>query len=432
MSQRTEKQIQKLFVKSLKQVAKKIKKSPSEVTKSEFIKGTEEKLTDWELRKAGGYQNLRNMFFPSPAEDLIVKYGGRAIKSHQSKLEKAYGSKLHLNKALCMAVTESIAEQPVKIHKPLKPKASAKKKTVRTLVAKLSDTHYGCNINNEEMRGVNEYNWLAASRRTALFCKQIVEYKEVYRDETDLVLQINGDIIAGIIHDQEWGVDVITEQVVGAVRILTQAVSYLAQNFKKVKVVCTPGNHGRVMHKANKGRQTSHKWDSFETIIHESLKAVVEAHCPNVEFDIPVSGYALYKIQGHYTFQTHGDTIINVGNPGKSISMKSINDQLNSVNVSGMVPEGEQIKVLCVGHVHVPTVQSLQGGGTAVINGTLSGLDAFAQAIGIFSSNPTQVLYECTKAYPVGDIRFVQVARADKDSSLDKIIEPYKRKLKVT
>jgi predicted phosphodiesterase len=276
------------------------------------------------------------------------------------------------------------------------------------------------------MGGINEYNWTIASRRSALFFEQIVKYKPQYRDQTEVVLLVNGDIIAGMIHNTEWFVDLLTTQFAGTLSILCQGISYLAQNFKKVRVVMTPGNHGRSMHKADQGRGTTHKWDSYETQIFIAVREVMKAKCPNVEVDVPDSPFAIFKAQGHTYFVTHSDTVINVGNPGSALNMKSINNQINKLNASEIGGDAKFDAVIC-GHIHTPTLQLMESGCMLVLNGCLSGLDPYALSIGIFDSNPTQQLFEATAKHAVGDVRFIQVKEADKDASLDKIIAAPKR-----
>jgi len=277
------------------------------------------------------------------------------------------------------------------------------------------------------MGGINNFNWNIAARRMGLFAEQVVQYKPQHRKETDLVIAINGDIIAGVIHDQEWFADLLTKQVAGSIKLLTQFVSYVAGHFNKVKVVCTVGNHGRAMHKSSKSRASTHKWDSYETMIYLALKYAIEAKHKNVTCEIPETPYCIVDIQNHKFFITHGDTVLNVGNPGSSINMKSINTQINRLNSSELT-EGSFAGIL-VGHVHCPTVQVTDNGTVLLINGTLSGADAYAQSIGIMGNQPTQMLFEVTKEHAVGDIRFIRLQQADKQENLENIIEPLKENL---
>lgn len=324
-----------------------------------------------------------------------------------------------------MYLKKKLKKNPIKLHKPVKvkPKGSSS----RTIVAHISDTHFGANIDKKEMGGINKFDWNIASRRMALFAEQVVQYKPQHRKDTDLVLAINGDIIAGVIHDQEWFADLLTKQVAGTIKILTQFVSYVSAHFNKVRVVCTVGNHGRSMHKTSKSRASTHKWDSYETMIYLALKYAIEAKHKNVTCEIPETPYAVLEIQGHKFFQTHGDTVINVGNPGSSINMKSINTQINRLNSSNIADE--HFAGILVGHVHCPTIQVTDNGVVLLVNGTLSGADAYAQSIGIFGNEPTQMLFEVTKSHAVGDIRFIRLKQADNLERLDKIIDPIKGNL---
>jgi hypothetical protein len=229
-----------------------------------------------------------------------------------------------------------------------------------------------------------------------------------------------------MIHNTEWFVDLLTTQFAGTLSVLTQGISYLASNFKNVRVVMTPGNHGRSMHKADKGRGTTHKYDSYETQIFIAVREVLKAKCPNVTVEVPDSPFAIFEAQGHSYFVTHSDTVINVGNPGAALNMRAINNQINKLNASKLNNGKKFAGVIC-GHIHVPTVQLMEAGCMLILNGCLSGLDPYALSIGIFDSNPTQQLFEATKKHAVGDMRFIQVKSADDNKELDKIIETPKR-----
>jgi hypothetical protein len=411
-----------LFVKELKRVAKELGIPEADVSKAQFFSGTDA-VSEWELRKLGGFNGLKKMFF-LPEDNLEVKYGSKLIAQHVGKIEKSYGQALFFEKELVNSVKEALKTNPILLHPPVKfPKRAEKHK--RTIVAAISDTHFGSNISKEELNGINYYSWTVASRRMALYFEQIANYKPDHRKDTDLVIQLNGDIIAGQIHNQEWFVDLLTTQFAGTVYLLSQGISYLAQHFSKITVVCTPGNHGRNVGKADKGRATTQKWDSYENMIYIALREIMAQKHNNVSFSIPEAPFIVYKVQGHNVMQTHGDTVINVGNPGNSLNMNSISNQISRVNASDLLKHSEKVAVVSVGHVHVPTIQILENGCMIVINGCLSGTDPFAQSIGIHSNLPTQLMYEATAEHAVGDIRMIQVKGADKEERFDKIIKPF-------
>lgn len=395
------------FAESIELVAEDLELEPSEVTKAQYF-AHEDALPEWDVRKLGGFTALKRLTHPEPTEGLNVRAGAKLAANHRAKLDREYGQALFVQQAILDKLPEVLAANPVRVHPPQPKARKAPTPNLRTLVADLSDTHFGSNIELLETHGINEFNWQIAANRLAQFCEQIATFKPEHRAHTDLVLQLNGDILAGMIHNQEWFVDLLTTQFSGSLSILSQAISYLATKFKAVRVVCTPGNHGRAMHKESKSRATTHKWDSYENMLYLSLRMVLAKH-PNVSFLIPEAPFALYQVQGHWVFQTHGDTVLNVGMPGRSINMADINAQVNKISASSLVGPADRISVVSVGHVHVPTVQLLESGATVVINGCLSGADPFANAIGVFTSNPTQMLFESTPDHAVGDIRMIRL-----------------------
>lgn len=423
---RKPKEIIKLFLKSMKQISKELDKAPAEITASQFWANDDQELPEWEIRRVGGFKNLQNLYFPKQENDVVVKKTGKLLAERVKKVQDDLGTRRMIADELAENLKEIVKGIDFKVHKSLPKPSKSSKKAERTIIAHLSDTHYGCNIDKSEMGGLNEYNWQIASRRTALFFQQIVNYKPQHRDQTEVVLLVNGDIIAGMIHNTEWFVDLLTTQFAGTLNLLVQGVSYLAQNFKRVRVIMTPGNHGRSMHKADQGRGTTHKWDSYETQIFIAVREVMKAKCANVEVEVPDSPFAIFEAQGHTYFVTHSDTVINVGNPGAALNMKAINNQINKLNASELGGDENFAAVIC-GHIHTPTLQLMESGCMLVLNGCLSGLDPYALSIGIFDSNPTQQLFEATERHAVGDVRFIQVKSADKDASLDKIIETPKR-----
>ena len=93
-----------------------------------------------------------------------------------------------------------------------------------------------------------------------------------------------------------------------------------------------------------------------------------------------------------------------------------------------MIQGDEKFAAIVCGHVHVSTVQETDSGTMLLINGTMSGLDSFAQSLGIFSTNATQTLFEVTPGYAVGDIRLIRLRKADSMIEMDKVIETFKGK----
>lgn len=149
-------------------------------------------------------------------------------------------------------------------------------------------------------------------------------------------------------------------------------------------------------------------------------------HLPNVTVLIPKTPYLVYESFGMKAFGTHGDTVLNPGNPGSSINIRSIENQINRINAS--LKDSEEYKLFFVGHVHVGSFTQLPNGATFVTNGALIPPDSYSVSIGIFENSCGQTLFESVKGYIFGDYRFIRVnSYTDKDKSLDKIIKPFNK-----
>lgn len=274
------------------------------------------------------------------------------------------------------------------------------KKTDRVLVAHISDTHFGCIVKKNEVR-TNEYNIDVAKHRMQELLHQIVNYKPEHRKNTELHLIFNGDILHGCIHNIENHMN-MTQQFVGALEILIPFISTAALRFKKVTVTSITGNHDRLVHR-HKQRATEQKWDSYQTMLFKSIEQALIAH-KNIFFNIPKTPYAHFKIFDHNFFATHGDTVLKSGNVHHTLSISKIKNQIyNLQNALG------KIDCVMLGHVHRELRTTLPNC-VLLVNGTLSGVDGFAQSIGQLNNLCIQQIFEVTREYIVGDYRAISLA----------------------
>lgn len=312
--------------------------------------------------------------------------------------------------------SENTFKGRVKPHHPPK----TVKRIDRALNLVLSDLHFGADIKAIET-GFLDYGPTQEARRLAMVVKQTVEYKPQYRDSTVLNISLLGDIIQHKLHDAQDAAPV-SEQVCRAIHLLTQAFAQLAENFPKVVIHCATGNHGRDLNR-HKERAASGKWDSLETVVYYSVKNALSAY-KNIVFNIPKTPFVMYEVLGHKIFATHGDGVINPGNPGKALNIARLEQQINKINAS--LKDQEEVKVAIVGHTHCASVSQLSSGAIMVTNGALPPVDPFAVSLGILENNASQTLFESVMDHPVGDIRFIRVgAKEDNDNTLDNIISPW-------
>jgi len=426
------------IVKEIERISKKLGVEPSQLSKSKFIELS--KISEWEMRKVGGYATLLSTYFPIQDKSLKDIQLGKQRKSYVSKLEKQFGTW----EAFAEQLTESLVKrletmrvEPVVLNEKATKdyiKSMAKPDlhdtTSRSVVIALTDLHFGTNVDAAELGGKNEFNWNVGARRFGFIMEQLQTYKmELRHLHEEVVLLLGGDLIGGIIHNQEGpDYDLITFQVNGALSYFIQAFEHLKAFYPKVRVVCQPGNHGRMMHKQSKDRALSQKYDSYENIIFFALSKYFSKD-PKVEIVVPKTPYAEVTVQGHRIYMTHGDGVFITGNPGKSINTDNIDKQVQRVNAEEHNHNRKPFEVFVFGHVHQAAHFQVSSGAHIIINGSMIGTDSFAQGVGITSNNPVQVMWEMNSKFAVGDSRWLFVSAGDKEKRYEQLIKPYNYEL---
>lgn len=377
------------------------------------------------VASVGGFVTIRNAFFASaPSVKSVEQIELKGI----AKLGRAATTVL-ANQELFLAKFEERMGQMLQKHAHYKPFGYAFKKhgqtprgeTGRVLNLALSDLHFGTSLDPREVP--YRYGFKEEARRLASVVKRACEFKRDYRKETELVVWLGGDLIAGLIHDMVAPL-ALAEQVADAVWLLRQAIIVLAGEFCKVTVYCTSGNHDRSPLR-HPSRATSNKWDSFASHIYVGVKAAT-LHLPNVSIYIPRTPHVEYSpFENQRIYATHGDNCLNAGNPGRVVNIVGIEGQMLRLN-NGEVQKGHRpYNLFMVGHVHTASMTHLATG-TLLTNGCLIPPDAYAISIGYTSTRNGQWMFESTPARIVGDSRFLDVDQSvDKDRSLDKLIMPW-------
>lgn len=291
----------------------------------------------------------------------------------------------------------------------------------RILNLLVSDTHIGSWLDEREVG--HKFGPTEEARRMASVFLQTAGYKMQYRDDTHLTIFLDGDIIQNQLHDMRDG-GPLAEQCAAAIHILAQGIRFLAHEFPNgITVWCTPGNHGRFTSR-HKERATNQRFDALETVIYFGIKTALSNYS-NVTVNIPYTPYIIYNAFNKRGFVCHGDSTINVGYPNKNINVKSIREQINSINAAAG-KKGKEYDLFAVGHVHIASMVHLPGNSILITNGCIIPTDSYAQSIGIFETTNGQWIWESVPDHIVGDSRFIVVdEKDDKDRSLDSIIKPY-------
>lgn len=399
--------------------------APHEVTFDEFRRyinlrfGENDKgIARYIITKCGGFNVIRDGYFP-PRPTEITK------DKHRLQQHANMNRKLNTVATEHQFVLERLEEYAELVFKGALPPAPCKykaKTTKRFLNLVLSDLHFGSDISAKET-GVLNYGIREEARRLAHIVQQTARHKLDHREHTELNVLLIGDIFQNSLHDPRDGA-VLAEQIARSIHLLGQAIRYLAINFKKVNVYCTTGNHGRFKSR-HPGRAIHGKFDSGETVVYYALKSAC-ANLTNVKFFIPETPYVSFEIFGKRVFATHGDTVLNPGNPGKNIEIGRLENQINKINAS-LHDRNEYTAFVC-GHIHIFSHVNLPNGATVLTNAALVPPDPFAVSMGAFEAQCGQILWESAEDYDkvVGDVRFITVGeKQDRDKSLVEIIRPW-------
>lgn len=413
-TKKREKTLSDKIAEDINRVAKKYHIPPYALTMATYF--SDAKFSEWDLRKIGGFTNVRNTYFEAKEpKDHSEVQDNSSIRRQLRRAQRESGDLDLLMKRIKSSV-DGMKAINVKPYLPKKTKT--KKLEPRTLNAVLSDLHIGSDL--EMSQHEVSFGTVEEARALAYYVKNICSYKLEYRDQTELVLNILGDVIENELHGAH-SQDFLHIQTCRAIHLLSQAIARFSENFPRVLVNFSVGNHGRdkTIHQK---RATDNKYNAIETTIYYAIKKAC-VNLPNVEFNQPLTPWVAYKAQGHLVYCTHGDTNLNPGNVGTKIDIKGLENQTNKINAS--LHDKKEYEVFVCGHVHQALATPLPNGAFLIVNGAMVPPNSFAKSLNIMESEQIQVIWESTPRYAVGDIRFVNVGESATDASLDKIIKPF-------
>jgi hypothetical protein len=287
----------------------------------------------------------------------------------------------------------------------------------RSVVLLLSDLHLGAELSSLDepmpFRAVEE------ARRLEYVVRQALDYKPQYRDKSELVLLLNGDLIEGqLMHDFRDGAP-LTEQKVVFWKYFRQILALAAQQYPSVRVVCQPGNHGRDLVR-HPGRATSRKWDGHEFELYVALREM-SSGLHNVTWQIDFRAVSAVDLHGSLLGLTHGDTEVKLGHPDTAAAKNGQSfDRINAARVYGV-----EFDAWAIGHFHTPRYHPRNP--RVVYNGALVPPNGHARASGYIGEPCGQFIWEAVAGFPVGDLRFIEVGPAqDRDDKLGTLIQPFR------
>lgn len=194
----------------------------------------------------------------------------------------------------------------------LPPKKTAKHGVTGVPSVIWSDWHLGEVVRRQEVNGVNEFNLTIAEERIRRLVDRTVDlcFKHMTSPRyPGIVVNLIGDIVSGEIHPELTQTNEVPlfQVLLWARDRIVAALKRLADRFGFVFVPSCPGNHGRMTHKPQAKQYVYRNADWLLACLVE--RYFVESGDKRVQFHIPDTGEALYRVYDHRYLAVHGDDL---------------------------------------------------------------------------------------------------------------------------
>lgn len=266
--------------------------------------------------------------------------------------------------------------------------------------ALLSDTHFDEVVDPARMGGINAYDRDIAELRLKRWAERLVMMTRDYTTGVTIdgiTVLYGGDVFSGDIHEElrRTNQDTVLGSVLHWQEQLSAAIGMLADEFGRVHVPCTFGNHGRLTEKPQAKLEARQNLDWF--LAHQLARAF--ATDDRVTFDIP---------EARDTYTTIYDT---------TICLNHGNETNGGSGIGGIWPPimrmkarkaerdqslGRKWDVLAIGHWHQEIFAPQQG---LIVNPSMKGYDEYAARNNFRPERPAQLAWLVTPEHGITDGR---------------------------
>lgn len=256
-----------------------------------------------------------------------------------------------------------------------------------SVVADISDWHIGEVVSDEEMGGINHYDFDTFMRRWQYYVDSVGGIcfgKLTGYDFTELRVNMLGDMVTGVIHDElvETAEGTVMEWLIDGAHICAQGIRQLAAEFPFVFLDCVIGNHGRLQKKPRFKR----RYVGWDYLFYHYMKLEL-ADQPNVTFDIHKSFFSVIDVANHRMLNLHGDNIRSWG----GIPHYGIQRAVGNFTAL-LASQRRYFDYVNLAHFHnAGTLDRVKG--EIILNGSGVGGDEFSLGALFTSSEPKQIIY---------------------------------------
>lgn len=269
-----------------------------------------------------------------------------------------------------------------------------------TLAVLLSDTHFDEVVEPSEMGGINAYHREIAELRLKRWAERVVMLARDYTQGVKLdglCVFYGGDILSGDIHEElrRTNEDTLLGGVLHWQEQLAAALGLLAEEFGKVHVAATFGNHGRLTEKQQTKLEAR---QNLDWLLARQLQNQFKSN-ENITFDVPeardtyVTIYETTHCLNHGNETTGGSGIGGIWPPIMRMKARKAERDLSL---------GRSWDVLVIGHWHQEIFAPQQG---LIVNPSMKGYDQFAARHNFRPERPAQLAWLVTPEHGITDGR---------------------------
>lgn len=224
----------------------------------------------------------------------------------------------------------------------------------RSVILHISDIQYGEVIDPDAMDGVNSYNAEIANARIGRFFQKAHRFvTELWQGDPaeEIIVLLNGDMISGSLHPELVKTDdmppalqakLVAEQLISGLRLLREG------GFP-IRVINTPGNHGRM---TLKPESKEHTLNNFDTLVGWFIEMAF-SNDPDLTVSYSKSVDALFSVFAFPMLATHGDRIGSRGGQGFLGATATILRGHHKV-MADYAARGVHLYKIFTGHFHTP------------------------------------------------------------------------------
>lgn len=308
-----------------------------------------------------------------------------------------------------LGVIESIDRGQVRVPKWLVP-AKPNRSHHATLCLLLTDTHFDEVVNPAEVDGINCYNReIAELRLKRCFERAIMLARDYLSGVTydGCALFCGGDIFSGNIHEElvRTNADTLFGSLLHWIGPMKAGILMLLEEFKRLHIGVTPGNHGRMTRKPIFKNRAA---DNLDWLFYRILARELATE-PRITWTVPEAMDTHVSIYGTRYLLTHGDQFH--GGSGISGAMAPLLLGAHR-KTRRQTAAGKPYDYMVLGHFHQELWLPSQG---LLAGNCMKGFDEYAYGKNFTPTPPAQQLWLTTpeRGVTISAPVFVQDRKAE-------------------